>query len=466
MPRRAIGCMKDITDTIAAISSGPVTGGRVLRTVIRISGPQAMEIVHDLIGWTFTGSGIEWAYIKVNGVLCETAVYHFPSGQSYTGDELIELHVLAAECIIKAIMHRIYRKARPAEPGEFTMRAYLNGKMDISSAEAVAEIISGSNEYQVQAAQKLLDGRLAENISEIRKQLVELISLVEAGLDFSEENIEFISREQAMERAQRIAHTLREISAGQVRCERAIDLPCVGLCGAVNAGKSTLTNALLGTKRSIVSNLKATTRDVLRGELDLPSGRCVLFDCAGLSIEPADSVDELSQSAASQALASADLAVFCVDAAKKDLSEDLAVYKKISCSSIAAAALKTDLVKTGLDQRLDEMKKSFGIEFMPVSFKKPDSVNNLKQAISGRLNAIKTPSAQSGERIALTQRHDRIVTEAIRSITDAVEQLKAGADEIAAMLLQEVHKSLGGIEHEDISEKVLENIFSKFCIGK
>src|SRR3990170_4665670 len=293
--------MYDLNDTIVAVSS-PSMG---TRTIVRTSGDRTIEVCEAIFpgvalkdrGGIFPGSIAVDEELSIDAVL-----YLFAAPHSYTGEDIAEIHIAANSAVVEALMAGLLdRGLRLAGPGEFTARAYLNGKIDLSQAEAVNEIVVSSNTYQLAAAQKLLCGRLSQSAEDIRSAIMDCLSLIEAGLDFSEEDIEFISGQQTLERLGRIKKQLEELLAGSIGYESVIDLPAVGIAGAPNAGKSSLANMLLGAERSIVSHEPKTTRDVLTGVLELRNCKCVLFDCAGLLSEPEGILDELAQTAAIEA---------------------------------------------------------------------------------------------------------------------------------------------------------------------
>ncbi len=173
--------------------------------------------------------------------------------------------------------------ARTASAGEFTARAYLNNKIDLAQAEAVNEVITASNTFQLAAAENLLAGRLGHLSKSIRESILDLLSRLEADLDFSAEDIAPANKADIIAKLNETRSRLNDLLADSIRSESTLDLPAVGIAGTPNAGKSTLLNKLLGRHRSIVSHQRKTTRDVLTGEFELPGCRCVLFDCAGFN---------------------------------------------------------------------------------------------------------------------------------------------------------------------------------------
>jgi len=464
--------MYEIDETITAVSS-PSTGiGAVARSIIRVSGPGALEILKEIFQpeEKITRRGIVKGKISVDAELeIEATVYVFFGPASYTGQDLVEIHIFAAEVVVQRILGKLFAKARLAGPGEFTLRAYLNGKMDLSQAEAVAQVVAGSNRFQLAAAQKLLSGRLCETTGEIRRELLDILSLIEAGLDFAGQDIEFVTGQKAVETISGIQSQLRRLLAGSIRYEEMIDLPAVGLAGAPNAGKSSLLNALLGRDRSIVSRQPATTRDVLTGLLQLDRCDCALFDCAGLL--PGDNqagiLDTLAREAAIEALNGAQLVLLCVDADKDDYAEDIAVGSCLQPRELIYVATKCDLLGAErLNQKAAEMSKLFGAQFTNTSALTGVGLSDLRGLIDRAIVSAGAGAPEAADRIAITERHRLVVSEAIKNLADAATQINAGNDEVAAMLLRAIYEELGGLEREDVDEAVLERIFSHFCIGK
>jgi tRNA modification GTPase len=464
--------MYDINDTIAAVGSPPSGIGAVAASIIRISGSRALAVLTEIFQpeEKIVKSGIVKGKILVASELeIEAVAYVFFGPASYTGEDLAEIHVFAAEVVVQHILGKLPARSRLAGPGEFTLRAYLNGKMDLSQAEAVAQVVAGSNKLQLAAAQRLLAGRLSETTGRIRHKLLDILSLIEAGLDFTGEDIEIVSGEKAARTVTEIRSCLEELLAGSIRYEEVIDLPAVGLAGAPNAGKSSLLNALLGKNRSIVSGEPATTRDVLTGLLELEHCNCAPFDCAGLLPEDrrAGVLDTLAREAAIEALNSAQLVLLCIDADKSDYAEDIAVRNCFGPRELIYVATKCDLLGAGrLSQKTAEMNELFGAQFTNTSAITGVGLADLRRLIDHVVVRSGAGAPEAADRIAITERHRRVVSEAMKNLADAAREINAGNDEVAAMLLRTAYEQLGGLEREDVDEAVLERIFSRFCIGK
>jgi len=464
--------MYELNDTIVAVSSPSSSQ----RAIVRITGSGTIGIAHQIFTPKIAGDrqAIFEGKLKIDDELeLDGRLYLFVAPNSYTGETVAEIHFESNSSVTEALMGNLLSKGlRVAGPGEFTARAYLNGKIDLSQAEAVNEIIISSNRFQLQAAERLLAGKLAQTTGEICGELMDCLSLMEAGLDFSEDEIEFMSNTQAQERLGGIKERLAGLLSDSINCEEVIDLPSIGIAGAPNAGKSSLLNKLLGHERSIVSDEMKTTRDVLSGEVTLANCHCVLFDCAGLIDEPKTIIDQLTQQAAIEAIHNSLLVVFCVDVSKDEFAEDIAIRKLVESGNVIAVATKSDLLsKDELAGRLKEMDKVFSAGFEAISTETGDGIDRLKEMIDRKVIELSGGEAVFSESAlpagpGLTARHKQAVTNAIENITDAIEEIKTSNNEAAAMMIRGAYSDLCDVSQESIDEQILGNIFGKFCIGK
>jgi tRNA modification GTPase len=415
--------------------------------------------------------GITTAQINIEELEVVCQIYSFASPNSYTGEDIAEIHINCCDEVIEKLFAQLLASGcRTAHAGEFTYRAYINGKMDLSRAEAVAEIIESSNQYQLAAAQKLFGGAIEKKAAQIQKNILELLSLIEAGLDFSAEDIEIISKDKAQKSAEKILSSLKELLDGSITFEQISNAPTVVLAGAPNAGKSSLANALLGENRSIVSEQSGTTRDILEHWLRLDKCDCVLVDCAGIDtaklqnpkskIQNSDTLQHLANEAAKRAVNEATVLVFCVDSSKKDYTEDLEVLSRLEKIPDVFVASKCDIAD---NSKIEELFKR---KFLPTSVKNKTGLDELKKTIEQKIIGQTAASSDWHDKTALTQRHKTAVENAVQNIRNAITEIQNGNDEIAAAVLRAALQNLSALQTEHIDEAILDNIFSRFCIGK
>ena len=466
----------DLNDTIVAVSS-PTSDHRV---IVRITGQQTIDKCQLIFSRPIPKDQpalISGSITIDNELSIDAKLYLFLTPRSYTGQDLAEIHIYTNPSITRKLIDTLLDAGlRAAGPGEFTARAYLNGKIDLAQAEAVNEIITSSNRFQLAAAEKLLAGHLAEKTEQIRENIIQSLTLIEAGLDFSGEDIEFTTPEQTIENLTEIKTQLQQLSADSISYETLVDLPAVGIAGTTNAGKSSLLNALLEKPRSIISHKKKTTRDVLTGQMTLPNSQCVLFDCAGLLTQPQEILDQLAQQAAIEALSNAALVLFCIDISKAEWKDDLAIHNLIKQDPVIGIATKCDLISEDtLSKRLIQLSKLFKTDFLPTSAKTTAGIKLLRDTIDKKFIELAAGDVKAGTRnqiretnhgIALTARHRQAVTEAIDNLTQAIDQVKDNNNEIAAIMLRTAYHAVSEIEQKNIDEKILDNIFGRFCIGK
>jgi tRNA modification GTPase len=540
--------MYELNDTIVAVSS-PTSGARV---IVRITGPETIETCKKIFDPPVSirrrtkdegrGTRLVTGSVTIDNELeVDAQLYLFLAPHSYTGDDIAEIHIHTNPAVTEVLIGNLLGKGlRMAGPGEFTARAYLNGKIDLSQAEAVNEIIVSSNAFQLAAAEKLLSGRLSETTAKVRSAIMDCLSLIEAGLDFSAEDIELETVAEVIERLLSVKEQLEQLLSGSIRYESLIDLPAVGIAGAPNAGKSSLLNTLLGKERSIVSHKRKTTRDVLTAICTLAHCRCVLFDCAGLLLCPdpirdptgkisngADNVlDELAQQAAIEALRNSAVVVFCVDISKdprpktqdaRCKSQDFGLWAEeiglwslvwsLGSVGLIPVATKCDLVSeqvlsnrlaelnelfgpaakstpanrfSSIDNKTEHNKEDFGAGFLVTSAETGAGLDLLREAIDKKTIEVEPgfKTSKSGasplfestqSSVGLTVRHQQAVTEAIENVSESIGELRAGNDEVTAMMLRAAYQAVSGIESATgghVDEQILEQIFSRFCIGK
>jgi tRNA modification GTPase len=434
-----------VRDTIVAIATPPGRGGI---GIVRVSGPAAARIAKQLIGTvpsprqaanaTFTGADGE--------PIDQGLAIHFPAPHSYTGEDVLELHAHGGPVVMQTLVAAcVDAGARLAEPGEFTRRAFLEGKLDLAQAEAVADLIDASSREAARSALRSLSGEFSAAIGALRDQLVELRALTEAQLDFPEEELDVMHREDATRRLARIDATLRDILARSRQGSLLRAGVHVVLAGKPNVGKSSLLNRLAGEERAIVTDVPGTTRDALREPIQIDGVPLVMVDTAGLRTSK-DEVERLGMARTKQELERADvvLAVHAageLDAPPAELpigAARLDVYNKVD--------LKPGFVPPA--------------GAVAVSAKTGAGLAQLRQAI---LRAAGW-SATGESTFLARERHLRALTSAAEHLQRALLEQKRW--ELFAEELRLAHEELSRITGAFSADDLLGEIFSRFCIGK
>ena len=464
-------------DTIAAPATIPGTGAI---TVIRISGPNALEIVGKVVKCksrsieSSTANSVRYGFVQnENGSLVdEVLVSVFKSPQSYTGEDSAEISCHASSYVASEIIRLLCEAgARMAEPGEFTRRAFVNGKMDLAQAEAVADVISSSNSASLRVAMNQLRGGYSSELHEIRSRLVEITSLLELELDFSEEDVEFADRSRLSSLLDEVSGHL-ETLISSFRYGNAIKngVP-VAFVGAVNVGKSTLLNALLGEDRAIVSDTPGTTRDTVEETLTLDGLLFRFIDTAGLR-NASETVEKIGISRSYKKLSEASIIIAVLDVTASEQENEASIsdiVSKINFSDQKLIVLFNKADKLGANINVSLINKSVlsidnKVDKLYISAKDGFGLDELKKWL---VSSQKDISLDSDQTIVTNYRHYQALCEAALSIEKVRTSLAAGfsSDLLAEDLRQALHH-LGMITGEVTTDEVLGQIFERFCIGK
>ncbi len=439
-------------DTIAACATAPGAAGIA---VIRISGPRAEEILNRVFTPRADIGRLEHGRLNL-GTLhdggkaideCMAVIMRAP--KSYTRQDVAEIQLHGSAYSVTACLNALTAAgARPAEPGEFTLRAYLNGRIDLSQAESVMALIQANNERAGQSALRQLNGGASRFIGEAQAELLGILAQVEAAIDYPEEVDDPAEDEVLAGRCRELATRLTD--AAQERAARLIrDGLHVALLGPPNAGKSTLLNALLGEDKAIVTDIPGTTRDVLSGTFTLDGYSVTLYDTAGIH-ETADQIERLGIDRTYRAAAQAD-AVWWLQDITSPAGGDIPEAVRDSGLPLLKIYTKADRLGEGVPLPRD------GIAVSAVT---GQGLDQLKAELSSMFARLPdTPLTQ--------QRHIQAAREAARSLTEAAEALDAHlSQEFAAVHLHAALETLGGITGEQADERLLDEIFSNFCVGK
>jgi tRNA modification GTPase len=452
-------------DTIAALGTPPGESGIA---VVRISGPRAVDILGALVrGVACEDSRKLRRVILRDGTgeaLDEALVAVMRSPASYTGEDMVEISCHGSMQVVADLLEEIVRLGgRLASPGEFTKRAFLNGKIDLAQAEAVADLISSETKLQRQVAFEQLEGALSRSVRALEERLLSELSLIELSIDFSEEEAPVHSPADTREAVRAIRGAIErllesEIAGGKLR--RGVRVTIVG---RRNVGKSSLYNALLGEERAIVSPIPGTTRDLLRERIHVGGFTCHLEDTAGIA-ETLCEIEAKGIEIGRAAALNADLVLFVVDGSE-ELPRDIAgEISRIDPRRLLCVLNKKDL---GLKCPLDEAKVLLGTDaVIAVSALGGAGLEELRRRIYER--AVKIDAGELGrERIAVNARQAAALREADEALGRLAILIDEGAHaELLSVEARAAADALGKITGRSIAEDLLETIFSKFCIGK
>lgn len=453
----------DTDDTIVAISSAAGVGAR---GIVRVSGGEAIAICSTMVELADGRELAELAGFELaDGRLdCEKGpriparVLVFRSPRSYTRQNVVELHLPACAPLMRRVAGRLIEAgARAAEAGEFTARAFLLGRIDLTQAEAVAAVINANAETGLRAAQHLLAGKLSDKLSVAYDELVELAALVELGIDFSDQDIELISPARLRKRIARLARRIETLLSRSGRFEQIDRVPRVAVVGRPNVGKSSLVNALSGRRRSIVAEMPGTTRDVLGETLTLDAAghtaTLMLEDRAGLG-QSADPLAEHADASARRELGEVDAIVFVFDAAEGWTDADAALFSDLPDVPAVIAGNKIDLGERGHASRplcLVSALLGTGLDALRLRL-----VEIVLRTVDRSESALML-TARHREGLRAAAKATSLATRLITDILPAelvADELEAACDALALLLGRRY------------SEQILTQIFSRFCIGK
>ena len=436
-------------DTIAAIAT-PLGMGGV--GIIRISGEKAFEIIEKI----FTNPNFEprkfnHGWIKDNDLaLDEVIVLPFFAPNSYTGENVIEIQCHGGVNVVKNILNLVLKNgARMAEKGEFTKRAFLNKRLDLSQAEAVADIIHSKTSNFAKVSVKNLSGVLKEKINEIRNDIFEVLSRITAGIDFPEDVAE-PEYSYLIEKFENIINEIDKVLSNANTSNILRQGVSVAIVGKPNVGKSSLFNALLSLDRAIVTDIAGTTRDVLKETLDLGIP-VTLIDTAGIRGESDDKVEAIGIEYSKQSLAEADLVIFVYDATQGIQEEDREILELAKEKNYIILANKSDLITS----------KEAGVVY--ISAQTGEGINDLKQTLTSKVCDIEPDDLE----FVTNSRQQNCLAKARASLDQAL--LAANFHELQDLISIDVKASLLALDEltgELITDDILDNIFDHFCIGK
>lgn len=456
------------TDTIAAIATPPGTGGI---GIIRISGSKALPILRRLFHphgnhRRFQSHKLYYGTVQTlsGRVLDEVLAVYMRSPATYTREDVVEIHSHGSWLVLRSLLSEVFTAgARPAEPGEFTKRAFLAGRIDLTKAEAVIDLLQAKTDSGVRLAVQQLQGELLSQFEAIRDGLIGILAVVEVAIDFPDDDVEILDGRQLTAQLKQeviapIERLLKLADQGRVIREGV----SVVIAGRPNVGKSSLLNGLLQEERALVTSVPGTTRDTIEEMISIHGVPVHLVDTAGIRAHD-DLVEELGIERARRKLAEADLVLFLVDASAGLTDQDLALYETIRDRKHLVVLNKMDLVD---DYQLSQLCEKFS-PHVPVciSARRRDGLDAMLESIYREVTGDE--SLQEHPACAPNVRHKAILTtvySACKRLHDAL-QVQAPAD-LLAIELQTALESLSDIVGLTTPEDVLDRIFSEFCIGK
>ena len=449
------------TDTIIALAT-PAGSGAI--AVIRLSGPQAVSITNEI----FRGKDlskqpshtIHFGTIRDGEILIdEVLVSLFIAPSSYTKEDVVEISCHNSMFIIERILKLAMKHgARPAKPGEFTLRAFLNGGLDLSQAEAVADLIASNSEASHQMAMQQMRGGFSNELKNLREQLIHFASMIELELDFAEEDVEFANRDDLKALIYKINHVLhRLISSFEQGNVMKNGVPVV-IAGKPNVGKSTLLNALLNEERAIVSEIAGTTRDTIEDQINIHGITFRFIDTAGIRTTE-DIVEAQGVERTYAKMKAAKLIIYLVDPLQplKDIESQLEELNELNIPYVMVVN-KSDILSPQQQQEQAHLNPSF------ISAMKKEGIDELKEEILRKVNLNKI---NTDDVLVSNIRHLESLqktSEALARVLDNVDS--SVTSDFLSMDIKQALYYLGEITGEVTTDDLLENIFSKFCIGK
>jgi tRNA modification GTPase len=445
-------------DTIVAIATPPGRGGI---GVVRVSGPNATEIAarvmtrrEPLLAREATLTRIRLAGSRSRRIADQVIATWFPAPRSYTGEHVVEISAHGSPVVLREILRGLVAAgARLARPGEFTLRAFLNGRIDLAQAEAVADLIDAATPLQAQTALDQLQGTLSAHLEKLDRILLDLIARLEASLDFPDEGFHFIERKEVAARIGELLAELNGLLSHEGRGRLIREGVTVVIVGRVNAGKSSLFNALIGQDRAIVTDVPGTTRDLLTETIDLDGLAVTLVDTAG-ERETHDAVEREGVSRAVRARDAADLVLIVIDSGEELTEEDRRLVRAASSKARLVVASKADRTPKW------EMEGAHRVSTLQEA-----GLGELKRAMLSLLTgdeALRDPAAISN------LRHVLLLKE-VRSILNRVCVAVSEALTPEEFVLADLHRaraSLAEVVGIGSSDDTLDYIFDHFCIGK
>ena len=454
-------------DTIAAISTATGNGGI---GIIRMSGKKCFEILEKIFKPINENSEIQGYTMKYghivdqnNEIIDEVLVSFFTSPKSYTTENMCEINSHGGFIVERQILELCLKNgAVLAEPGEFTKRAFLNGRIDLVQAESVIDLINSKSQKEAKASIKQLEGNLSKNINLIKKELLDIMADVEASIDYPEYDIEEVTNNKILKTIENVKQKLEKLNSTFKNGKVLREGVKTAIVGKPNAGKSSLLNTILNEERAIVSEKQGTTRDTIEEFVTIEGITLKLIDTAGIR-ETSDEIEQIGVKKSKKLIDEAELVISIFDGTKDLEDEDYKILELIKDKKAIILLNKMDIKESNL--QINEKIKQLNKKVIKISAKTGQNLEELYKTISEmyRINEIEINDGD----ILTNIRHKNQIDEAIRSIEEVKSTIENHMPvDIIEIYLKQVLIDLGKITGDDISEDIINEIFSKFCLGK
>ena len=449
--------MENLTDTIVAISTGSTNGAI---SIVRMSGKNAISIADKMFlsikktrPSKFIPRYLELGKIKTKGFNEQALCVVFVAPYSYTGENLVEFQCHGGLKIAKGILEECLNLgARLATNGEFTKRAFINGKISLASAEGVMDIINAESDAEIRAGYNLLNGDLSKLALSSQEELTDILSEIEVSFDYPEEQIEYITKANVKTRLTELSNKIDKVLQSSTTGSIITSGISVLIVGKPNVGKSSLLNSLLSRERAIVTDIPGTTRDTIEDTFSINGIKVKIIDTAGIH-STSDMVERFGVTRAKELIKSADIILFVTDSSNTLTEEDKEILDLISDKNYIHVANKCDISST-----ISKQPKTIYI-----SAKTGDGIEKLKQEIYKR---FESPSLTEGGIIITNARHKQCLEEALKNINNALDDLDNQTLDLISIDLKLAYSALGEITGNTTGEDIIDAIFSKFCLGK
>ena len=442
------------TDTIAAIATPQGRGGVA---IVRLSGGDPLSVARAMFKparkqCKFEPYRMEPGHIDAGSLNDFGLMVYFRAPHSFTGEDVVEFHCHGGVGIVRGVLRRaLSLGCRLAERGEFTKRAFINGKLSLASAEGLVDMINGESEAEVRAGSLLYAEQLSAEVRAMQASLTELLAGIDADIDFPEEDIERTDLAQIGEGIGAIERRARKLAGGYGRGKKIKEGVRVVLAGKPNTGKSSLLNALLGSDRAIVSDIPGTTRDVVEGSLEIEGVHFDLYDTAGIR-DGGDAIESQGIDRARRLIESADAVLFILDRSAPMTAEDREIYASVERKRRLVVGNKSDLVAADGSIHAD----------ICVSAKTGENIDALRQ----KLFEVCMDGYRADAEFVIEERHYAALSRAVEELELARTLAGTVPPDLLGVHLRAAWEALGEITGETANERIIDEIFAKFCVGK